>query len=256
MKNAPDRVACTVCVGTWCRECHEAIVSAFVEATLGDVSLIMPADHDDLSSPFGVACPFCRSVFSAETVDRTISNKRVLAMLDAMMQCRTEIQSDLADDTILWLAENSDVSSLIREKAQLDVDIAESRDTVFRIDCELWALHRDLARETDSLSNDHLNAQIDELTMRRELAWHRISLWETTVDSNYGPCSAYINAIRLSDKKTTQVSDLLNQLNPKRTNRASYSVQAWDDILSPIGFFTFYTSASMSSTTHPTSKRF
>ena len=239
MKRAADRVACTVCVGAWCRECHEAIVSAFVETTLGDVSLIMPAGNDDTSSPFGVACPFCRSVFSAETVDRNIANKRTLAMLDAIMRCRAEIQNDFADNTILWLIENADLVSPIREKAQVDRDIAESRNKVLGFDCELWALHRDLACETDSMSKDHLSASIDELTMLRESEWHLISRLETVVESNYGPHSAYLNAIPRSDTKTTQVSDLLDQINPKRPDLSTYSVQAWDELLSPIGFFTF-----------------
>ena len=214
-------------------------MTAFIETTLGDVSLIMPANHDDSSSPFGVACPFCRSVFSAETVDRNIANKRTLAMLDAIMQCRSEIQVGFAEDTILWLIENADLVSPIRKKAQLDRDIAESRDKVVGIDCELSMLHWDLTCETDSMSKDHLSATIDELTMRRECEWHLISRLETVVESDYGPHSSYINAIQRSEKKTTQVSDLLDQLNPKRTNPAAYLVQAWDDLLSPIGFFTF-----------------
>ena len=86
MKRGPARVTCVVCTGAWCTDCHTSMASAFVNATLVDLQVLLEVDQ------CGMSCPFCRTVFTASTLHRAIADRRVSRVMRSKLRRRQAVK--------------------------------------------------------------------------------------------------------------------------------------------------------------------
>ena len=237
MHVSTDCVACVVCVGSWCVTCHQSLMRRSLDTALSDIDVALSHETREV----GVSCPFCRHPFAMDALpNRLTADPHVVSMLDALSQCRTEIHANMTNETTTWLASNAEATRIERSLAEINADIDDVVQSIDRIEQQLGQLRKRSAEAPDRQSLALLREQIDRHTLEREWEWCQIGHLEAMVDEQLASYVAHCNIMQLqTGLQTTVVSDLLRVLFPQQEHRSNPRVQTWDELTSPVDFFTF-----------------
>jgi hypothetical protein len=239
MHRSTDVVGCTRCVGKWCAPCHRAIIRHAVDAALSDVDAALSRDR------CSVSCPFCRHPFDLDTASpsqppASLADRRVAAMAAALQQCATEMHRNTTDETSAWTSSRVELDRIEQSLAGLRGEIEASLATIDDLECQLAQARQKRRFLADRQSVDLCQEHIDELTMQREWEWCQIGHLEALVEAELAAYVAHGNIVQLqSVEQTTLASDLLRTLDPLFDVHVHPVVRKWDEVTSPVGFFTF-----------------
>ena len=198
--------------------------------------------HDALiRETCGVSCPFCRYLFEIDELpSRMFSDKNVVTMVCALQQCNTEMHSNTMNETSAWMESQSEASRIESELDEIHDEVDYLVANIDQHERTLVALRSQRANEKDRQSFAIATEQIDQLTMQREWEWCMIGHLEANVDEKLASYIAHCNIMQLQTvNQSTFVSDLLRTFNPQIDHGDNQLVQKWDEMTSPIGFFTF-----------------
>jgi hypothetical protein len=234
LHSAVDAVECTVCVGKWCVSCHEALTRRLVEMAAADVYAVV------LREPCGVSCPFCRHVLDADALHRSkFVDRRVGSAVEAIQQCNYETHSNTMDETETWANSHWHTACIERHIADLKDRIDDTCRGITRFEQELFQLRAQYAAETDRQSRELLRDQLDRVSQELEWEWCTVGHFEGRIDDELASYDAHANVLQLqTNERTAVVSDLFQSLVRVRCTDAQ--LHTWDELTSPIGFFTFF----------------
>ncbi len=189
----------------------------------------------------GVPCPFCRHVVDTNAMPRLKFVDRLTgSAVEAIKQCNHETHPNTMDETETWANSHTDTACIERRIEDLHSEIDDVRHVITRFEQELCQLRAQYAAETDRQSRELLRDQLDQVSQECEWEWCIVGHFECRIDDELASYKAHVNLLqRQSNVRTAIVSDLFQSLGGD-VRCTDTQLHTWDELTSPIGFFTFF----------------